>query len=1059
MSNDSSNVSKITLPNNQTLNLKDELSRDTLDDLMKFYVDDGGYICMNYDGGGVNPPDVMEKTITTNGIYDASSDDVTGYSKVTVNVPTHSASKDVNFYDYNGVVVDSYSAADFANLSVMPANPTHTGLTAQGWNWSLADAKTYVDTYGKLNIGQMYVTSDGKTRLYISLPEGRTSPILQLYLNDNSELDIDWGDGSTHSTFTSISADYSSERHEYAAVGDYVIAITVVTGGFILQSSSTNFSSILCDGNTSASSLNRVYNNAVNKIEVGTGVTSIGTSAFYNCYSISSVTIPDTVTSIGSQAFYSCYSLASVTIPSSVVSIGNSAFSNCYSLSSVTISDTVTSIGNSAFSNCYALSSVTIPDNVTSIGSYAFYYCYSLTSITIPNTVTSIEQSTFNGCYALMSITIPDTITSIGTSAFNNCYSLASITIPDDTTYIGGNAFQNCYALSSITMSDTVTFIGSKAFYNCYSLPSVTIPDTVTFIGDNAFNECHALSFVTILGSGATIGQAAFYNCYSLSSITLPDTVTSIGNQAFYNCYVLSSITIPDSVTSIGGSIFYNCYALSSITIPDNVTSIGNSAFYNCSYMSFIKFEPTTPPTVSNSNVWSGVSTSTKILVPAEILGTYKSATNYPNPSSYNYIGYATYESGETLLTETSDASTALTWYASIEDWSTETNPITVGNGEEIYARGAAIVSVSRYVDFPNNTTTITGSPSSLTAYTGISRCNVADDGTINAYYDDVEYTEDGSNGQVMVKIPKFYYKVIPDTDGGIENGNIRKCTWKISDSSPGGFTLHPAFYDANGNEIDYFLYGAFDGVGQNSQGTYGTEYNTSSDKLSSVAGSTYLPLNTFTRATARTMAANRGAGWYQAAIKQTAAIQMLMAVEYGFNAQKAIGNGVVNTSGPTYAGQTTGNSTSGTTINKTTPVNWRGIENFWGNIWDWIDGLNTVDRVPYICAGFNFADTTVSGDTQLTFALPTEGYVTALGYDSNVDWIFLPSESSSTAAPAGPIGDYLYTSPGQCVAQFGGRWQRDQYAGAFFWCCNNGASKTGNDISARLMYIPTGAV
>lgn len=367
--------------------------------------------------------------------------------------------------------------------------------------------------------------------------------------------------------------------------------------------------------------------------------------------------------------------------------------------------------------------------------------------------------------------------------------------------------------------------------------------------------------------------------------------------------------------------------------------------------------------------------------------------------------------------------------------------------------------SVSRYVDFTTNTSTITGDPATHSVYMGINRCNVADDGTINAYYGDAGYTEDGSNGQVMVKIPKFYYKVIPDTNGGLDNGNIRKCTWKISDSSLGGYTLHPAFYDAAGNEIDYFLYGAFDGVGQNSEGTYGTSYNTTSDKLASVAGSTYLPLNTLTRATARTMAANRGAGWYQAAIKQTAAVQMLMAVEYGFNTQKAIGNGVVSASGATYAGRTTGNITSGTTSNKTTPVNWRGIENFWGNIWIWIDGLNTVDRVPYICDGFNFVDATASGDTQIAFALPTEGYVTAFGYDSNNDWIFLPSESSSTAAPAGPIGDYLYTTAGQCVAQFGGRWQRDQYAGAFFWCCNNTASKTGNDICARLMFIPTGAV
>ena len=97
------------------------------------------------------------------------------------------------FLDYDGTVVETYTAKEFATLTELPANPTHEGLTSQGWNWSLADAKTYVADNGVLDIGQMYVTSDGKTRLYISLPEGRTSPILQLYLNANSELDIDWG--------------------------------------------------------------------------------------------------------------------------------------------------------------------------------------------------------------------------------------------------------------------------------------------------------------------------------------------------------------------------------------------------------------------------------------------------------------------------------------------------------------------------------------------------------------------------------------------------------------------------------------------------------------------------------------------------------------------------------------------------------------------------------------------------------------------------------------------------------------------------------------------------
>lgn len=365
--------------------------------------------------------------------------------------------------------------------------------------------------------------------------------------------------------------------------------------------------------------------------------------------------------------------------------------------------------------------------------------------------------------------------------------------------------------------------------------------------------------------------------------------------------------------------------------------------------------------------------------------------------------------------------------------------------------------AISRYVDFTTNTTTITGDPNTHPVYMGINRCNVSDNGTINAYYGDASYVEDGSNGQVMVKIPKFYYKVTPDENGGLDGVNIRKCTWEISETPDDGFTLHPAFYDANGNEIDYFLYGAFDGVGQRDS-TYGTSYNTSTDKLSSVAGSSYLPTNSLTRATARTMATNRGTGWYSAGVKQTMAVLMLFAVEYGFNSQIAVGQGVVSASAATYAGQTTGNITSGTQDNQTTPVNWRGIENLWGNIWDWIDGLNVNKRTPYFCNTYTFVDDTSTGYTQISFSLPSSNYITAFGYDSTNDWVLLPSKSSSTANSTGPIGDYVNSNSEWRVARLGGHWGDGSNAGAFYWSCGSNSSSANENIGARLMFIPAAA-
>jgi hypothetical protein len=582
------------------------------------------------------------------------------------------------------------------------------------------------------------------------------------------------------------------------------------------------------------------------------------------------------------------------------------------------------------------------------------------------------------------------------------------------------------------------------------------VPSGVTKIGTSAFNQAYGIERITIPNTVTTIEASAFAECQALNFIEFSDNVTTLGESMFNNCTSLKAFSGPIHVTTIPKLEFYKCYALDHIEIPAEVTSIGAQAFDTCTGLMYIKFIGATPPELANSNVFANITSDCKILVPAETLGTYKSATDYPPPIKYSYIGYGTYESGETLPTVTSDASMALTWYASIEDSITKTNPITIGNGNEVYARGTAIVSVSRYVDFPNNSTTLTGDISSLAVYNNINRCNVADDGTINAYYGDAGYTEDGSNGQVMVKIPKFYYKVIPDTDGGLDNGNIRKCTWKISDSSLGGFTLHPAFYDASGNEIDYFLYGAFDGVGQNSEGTYGTSYNTASDKLSSVAGSSMLPVNSLTRAIARTMATNRGSGWYSAGVKQTMAVQMLMSVEYGFNSQIGIGQGVVSASAATYAGQTTGNVTSGTQNNKTTPVNWRGIENFWGNNWDWIDGLNISDRVPYFCNSYTFVDNTSSGYTQISFSLPSSNYITALGYDSNNPWILLPSESSGTANPTGPIGDRVYSNSGWRIARLGGNWNNDSNAGAFYWICDDVSSHATSNIGARVMFIPS---
>jgi hypothetical protein len=362
---------------------------------------------------------------------------------------------------------------------------------------------------------------------------------------------------------------------------------------------------------------------------------------------------------------------------------------------------------------------------------------------------------------------------------------------------------------------------------------------------------------------------------------------------------------------------------------------------------------------------------------------------------------------------------------------------------------------VTRETDFVNNTSSIVkGAIANVETYSRINRCNVSDDGTINAFYGDAGYTEDGSNGQVMVYIPKFYYKVTPITLDGV---NIRKGQWSVSDIQiDNTWQLHPAFYDASGNEVDYFLYSAFEGVGQNSSGTYGTSYNTTSDKLSSVAD--YTPTTGATHADARTMAANRGVGWYQIGIKQHSAVQLLIAIEYGFDSQSTIGQGPV--AGDTKkTGTTVGNITSGSTTAPNVAVNWRGIENLWGNILSWIDGLLKSTRANYdICTTLAFSDSKTSAYSSISFGSSiwsVGGYISAFGYDENNDWLFLPSEVSDTSNVM--ISDGLNIN--QTTAFYittGGATSYYEKAGLFYIRQSDKWNLPVDGINPRLMYIPS---
>ena len=389
-----------------------------------------------------------------------------------------------------------------------------------------------------------------------------------------------------------------------------------------------------------------------------------------------------------------------------------------------------------------------------------------------------------------------------------------------------------------------------------------------------------------------------------------------------------------------------------------------------------------------------------------------------------------------------------------------------------------------------------------FTMFGGRKRCNVADDGSIVAWYGDADYKEDGSMGQVMVYQPKFYYLVCPVEYDPIDTGigyHLRKANYYVSEKPRAGFRLHPAFYDASGNEIDYFLTSAYEGsIYDASASAYLLNdeqvMNTGEDKFSSIAGARPASGSSqnLTRSNIEAMAQNRGTNWHGDLIKQVSAEQMLMIIEIGMmNLQTAIAQGVISlpwTTGSdttsSYAAATGSTASLGNgtgraektttyeggvakeyTVDGKTSVCWRGKENFWGNIWKFVYGINIWGNgkmgggQPYICSDFSFAESKNSGNYEPAGFTVTKanGYISAMGYSTKYDWLFMASECLGNSSL--PVGDYTYITEnlnGYRIALLGGSWSYWDNAGGFYWYLDNGVGHRYRTFGGRLVYVPT---
>lgn len=335
----------------------------------------------------------------------------------------------------------------------------------------------------------------------------------------------------------------------------------------------------------------RSHEQDIRALEIGYGVTSVGSQAFQYCTKIRTASLPDTVRTIGEAAFYKCISLEEITIPQAVTEIEQSAFAYCTKLKAVVLPEKLREIENAVFNCCEALEEIYIPASVYEIEDSAFNACYALKTVYFGGTERQwrdIDIEGYNKALSRARVVFnarPSDVSSSSPAASGSTRSSGSLYwdySSDKTLTISGRGRMPDYStdvppwvnlrseIKHIVIEPGVTHVGAQAFQYCSSVRDVTLPDTVT-----------------------SIGNAAFYKCVSLREIALPTQMTEIGNQVFDFCVELRSVTIPSGIRSIGEAAFNCCESLKSISLPGAVREIGNSAFNGCTALRDVYYDGT----------------------------------------------------------------------------------------------------------------------------------------------------------------------------------------------------------------------------------------------------------------------------------------------------------------------------------------------------------------------------------------------------------------------------------------------------------------------------------
>lgn len=316
-------------------------------------------------------------------------------------------------------------------------------------------------------------------------------------------------------------------------------------------------------------------NDQITHVVIESGVTSIGNSAFWGCFYLTDISMPDTVTRIGREAIYACLNLTSLDI-SRVKTFDAGALCNS-GLTEVAIPSGITELPGNLLSSCKKLTKVTLPEGITKIGVTVFGECESLASITLPRTVTSIGSYAFDDT-AIRTIDIPNGVTEIGERAFGQCPNLTELVIPDSVVKIGRNVVEGCSKLRSIHLGkgvENIFWVNSiaganefRTFQDCESLTYITVdPNNQYYTAEDnvLFNKDKTEVYRSAPGK--------------TGSYTLPNSVKTMENTFIFEDSQLSSIVIPEGVQGFPRCTFKNCTNLKEIWLPKSLKVVGQNAF------------------------------------------------------------------------------------------------------------------------------------------------------------------------------------------------------------------------------------------------------------------------------------------------------------------------------------------------------------------------------------------------------------------------------------------------------------------------------------------------